>query len=411
MANLIVFAIPFFLLLMAVEWYISNKQHKKYYRLNDTVTNLSLGIGNQLFNAFIKIAILWLYVLIYENYAFFKQPISWWSFLLCLVLFDLLFYWAHRLSHEINFLWGAHVVHHSSEEYNLSVALRQSWIHNLIAFFIFLPIPLLGFNPVVFGIAAGIDTLYQFWIHTKLINKLPKAVEFIFNTPAHHRIHHATNPKYIDKNHAGIFIVWDRLFGTFAEEKEDTEITYGITTPLRSWNPNWANWHHYHDMLQRMRQIPLWRDRIKLIFMPPGWMPDYMGGQPILTERPADYQLYDATPSLAMKWYCTIQYILVLCGTTAYLFYFDTLSWFYRGLFFVLLLLSITIIGAIFENKVWVKYAEYARLLLALIALNTCYYYWFEHWKTIMLIASFIGFCYSVLHFTKLLLAERMKIV
>ena len=407
MPNYIVFAIPFFLLLIAIEWLYSYFKKRNYYRLNDTIANISLGIGNQVFNLFIKLLLLGAYVLIYKNIAPFHIPANGWSFFACLILFDFLFYWAHRLSHEINFLWGAHVVHHSSEEYNLSVALRQSWIHNFIAFFIFLPIPLLGFDPLIFGAAAGIDTLYQFWIHTKAINKFPKFIEFIFNTPSHHRVHHATNPKYIDKNHAGVFIVWDRLFGTFIEEKNQEEITYGITTLLNSWNPAWANWHYYNDMFLKIKSITKLSDKLKMLVAKPGWLPAEMGGLQPIKERATDYQLYDKDTSRLMKMYCVFQFVLTLVGTTAYLSNFDTMSWFYRIVFFVIILLSITIIGAIFEEKKWVKYAEYLRLFFISIGLSTFYYYWYIHWFDLIIAVSVAGFLVSVIFYSLVLYFDK----
>jgi len=186
---------------------VSKEKNQKWYRLNDAITNLNIGIGNQVFSLFIKAILLWSYAYTMKEFSFFRLENTWYNFLFCILLLDFLFYWAHQWSHEINFLWGAHVVHHSSEEYNLSVALRQSWIHNLIAFFIFLPIRLIGFHPQTFILAASIHTLYQFWIHTQAIKKLPLWIEFWLNTPSHHRVHHGVNPQYIDKNYGGLLII------------------------------------------------------------------------------------------------------------------------------------------------------------------------------------------------------------
>ncbi len=275
--NYILLAVPFFFLLMGIEWYLGYRKNKQLYRLNDSINNLVIGIGSQVFNVAFKVLLLGMYVLLYDYIAIFKIPATWWSFLLALVLFDFLFYWAHRWGHEMNIFWGAHSVHHQSEEYNLSVALRQSWFHNLIAFPIFLPIPFLGFDPVTFGAAAAVQTLYQFWIHTRVVDKMHPWIEYWLNTPSHHRVHHAINPKFLDKNHAGMFMIWDRMFGTFKAE-DDTEIYYGITTQLKSWNPAWANLHYYVEMMQNAKRM-VWMDKLKLIFAKPGWLPDYLGGQ------------------------------------------------------------------------------------------------------------------------------------
>ena len=192
------FAFPFFFLLIGIELFIGWRKKKKYYRFNDSITNLNIGVGNQIVSLFLKSFIYGTYIFIYDIWAFFYQESGVWSFIACFLAFDFLFYWAHRWGHTVNFFWGAHVVHHSSEEYNLAVALRQPWFHNLIAFFIFLPLPFFGFDPLLFLTAAGAHTLYQFWIHTKAIDKLPGVFEYLLSTPSHHRVHHSADPKYID---------------------------------------------------------------------------------------------------------------------------------------------------------------------------------------------------------------------
>jgi sterol desaturase/sphingolipid hydroxylase (fatty acid hydroxylase superfamily) len=397
MKSPVFFAIPFFILLVATEAIYSYRKNKKLYRLNDTISNFSLGIGSQIAGALSKVVLFGLYIYIYKHYAPFHQPKTWWSFVLCLVLFDFFFYWAHRLSHEMNFFWGAHVVHHQSEEYNLSVALRQPWFHSLISFFIFLPIPFLGFDPIIFGLAAGLQTLYQFWIHTRAIGKLPAIVEYFFNTPSHHRVHHAINPKYIDKNHAGFLMVWDRMFGTFKSEEDQEEIVYGITTQFKSWNPVWANWHYYQEMIDKARQMKTWRDKLHIIYARPGWLPDYLGGFQSPGEvAPHTFNKYNADTTNLFKAYGVLQFIFTLAGTIAYLDHFSTISVFYRWLFAAVIVLSIMIIGAIFEQRKWIAWAEVVRLVLVLVSLNSFYYYWYTHWLTIMEIGSVGVFIISI---------------
>lgn len=397
MKSPIFYAIPMFFLLLAAEAIYSYVKHKKLYRLNDTITNLSLGIGNQVVAVLTKVLLFGTYVYFYQHFAFFHLPVTWWSFALCLLMFDFLFYWAHRLSHEMNFLWGAHVVHHQSEEYNLSVALRQPWFHNLIAFFIFLPMPFFGFDPMTFVLAAGIHTLYQFWIHTRAIHKLPAVVEYFLNTPSHHRVHHAVNPKYIDKNHAGVFMIWDRMFGTFKAEEDPEEIVYGITTQFKSWNPVWANYHYYVEMWDKATQMKTWRDRLHIIIARPGWLPDYMGGYQSPKEVDTTvYTKYDADTSNLFKAYGVLQFVLTLVGSVAYLDHFSTISVFYKWLFAAVIVLSVMIIGAIFEQRKWIVWAEIARLLLVLVSLNSFYYYWYINWLTIMEVASAGVFIVSI---------------
>lgn len=391
----ILLAIPFFLLAIAIELWLQKKYNQKWYRFNDAITNLNIGIGNQVFSLFIKGILLWSYANTMNAFAWFSLENTWYNFLLCILIFDFLFYWAHRWSHEVNFLWGAHVVHHSSEEYNLTVALRQSWIHNLIAFFIFLPIPILGFHPQTFILAASVHTLYQFWIHTKAIGKLHPWIEYWFNTPSHHRVHHGVNPQYIDKNHGGILIIWDRLFGTFEEEKE--EVKYGITQNIESWNPVWANWHYYQEMWNIMKQAPNFWLKLKVIFAKPGWNPktNSIPSYSVNLQAP----IFDTPIQKPFKNYILAQFILGIIALCAFMWFFNELSLFFKISNAVLILISGVICGGIFENKKWVNSAEYFRLILVLINLNVLYYKHFPHWFWITLVLSVIGFIIFVAWF------------
>lgn len=387
----ILVAIPFFLIAILIEIWALRRQNKAAaYRLNDAITNLNIGIGQQATGMFFKSIMLYGYVKIYENAAIVSLPQTWWSFLLCLVAFDFLFYWAHRLGHESNFFWGAHSVHHQSEEYNLSVALRQSWFHSFITFFIFLPLAIVGFHPVTFTAAAGVNIIYQFWIHTQAIDKLPSWVEAIWNTPSHHRVHHAVNKQYIDRNHAGMFIVWDKMFGTFEAENEAP--IYGITTPLSSWNPFWANIHYYIELWQQSRHISRLRDKLYLWIAPPGWQSAENGGYQAPPYIAPDRPKYNTEVSLSLNLYVLSQFMLIIVGLVAFMYYFNAISMFYKIAFLGMLLLSMQICGAIFESRAWGKILEFLRLMLALVLLNTFYYYWYAHWLTVMLVSSIIAY-------------------
>ena len=389
--------IPFFFLCMGIEWLYGRIKGEKYYRFNDTITNLNLGIGSQIFGLLTKGLIVGTLVWVSQNWAIMQIPNTWWSSILCLVFFDFLYYWAHRWGHEVNFFWGAHIVHHQSEDFNLGVALRQSWFHSLIAAFIFLPIPLLGFQPVIFLGTSGIVTLYQFWVHTEAINKLPRWFEYILNTPSHHRVHHARDPKYLDKNYAATFIVWDRIFGTFIEEKEKPH--YGVTKKFNSWNPTWANFHYYIEMWQAARQMPKWRDKVKMIFAKPGWLPEEMGGYQDAPAIEKNDQKYN-NDNRSMRIYVTVQFLLITCGLIAYMYHFENLSVFFQWTLAGLLILSATICGAILENKKWLYIAEYAKLIMTVLCLNVLYYLNYMDWFLIMLICSSIGFLLLVTWFT-----------
>ena len=361
--NPIVLSIPVFFILIGIELLVERFTRQKLYRLPDAISNISCGITSQLSGLFLTIFGIGIYQFLFEKFALFNLDNSGWLYWISLTLLvDFAYYWAHRMSHEVNLFWGGHVVHHQSEEYNLSVALRQSSLQVIWTFAFNLPIALLGFQTIDFVLVAAFNTLYQFWIHTETIGKLPRWIEFIFNTPSHHRVHHGRNPKYIDKNHAGSLIIWDRLFGTFQEEEEKP--TYGITRPLRSWNAVWANMSHYAGMGADLKRIPFWRDRIKYLFMKPGWLPDYLGGyRPAPEIDPSSFRKYDTPSPVSLNLYVLFQYLLCLSGTALFLFNAATFSLAGKG--FITLLITITVVncGVLFEQRKWVKWSEWIRIL------------------------------------------------
>src|ERR1700733_5274013 len=239
--------IPFFILMMGVEGALARRNPGLRYRFADSITNLSCGIGQQVLEPFLRTLGLATYILLYAKLRVFTVPASsivgWVALLLGV---DFFYYVFHRASHRVNVFWAAHVVHHQSEEFNLSVALRQSWIEIVVSWVFYLPLAIVGFSPAAFVAMSTLNTLYQFWIHTRLVKRLPAPFDWVLNTASHHRVHHGVNPKYIDTNYAGIFILWDRLFGTFQVEEE--EPVYGTVKPLASFNPLWANAHYWVEM-------------------------------------------------------------------------------------------------------------------------------------------------------------------
>ncbi|NJM24650.1 MAG: sterol desaturase family protein [Bacteroidia bacterium] len=348
--NPIVLSIPIFFILIGVELLVARFTRKDLYRFPDAVANLSCGITQQLSGLFLKILAIGVYEILYENFSLFAlDSEAWWYWVALFLLVDFSYYWAHRMSHEINLFWGGHVVHHQSEDYNLSVALRQSSFQVVWTFAFSLPIAFLGFDTFHFALISSLNTLYQFWIHTETIGKMGW-FEYIFNTPSHHRVHHGRDPKYIDKNHAGSLIIWDRMFGTFQAEEEKP--TYGITKPLNSWNAIWANVSHYAEMGKDMKRIPLWTDKIKYLFKKPGWMPDYLGGY---RAAPAvdkgTYKKYETPAPLALNLYVMFQYLVCLLGTALLLFNADKFTMPEKAL--VTLIISITVVnsGVLFEKR------------------------------------------------------------
>ncbi len=280
MPLIIYIAIPVFFLTMALERAWSRPRRGtatgpaggviKGYTRPDTLASLAMGIGNVVIAAFTKLVMLAMLLWVYEH-RLFTLPNAWWTWLLLLFAEDLCYYAFHRTSHEVRFFWAAHVNHHSSEHYNLSTALRQSWTTPFTAPWFWLALPLVGFAPWMVLLQQGLSLLYQYWIHTEAIHRLGP-LEWIFNTPSHHRVHHGANPEYLDRNHGGIFIIWDRLYGTF--EPERAPVRYGLTTNIRSFHPVHIAFHEWRAMLTDAWRAGSLRHALGFLLRGPGWHPD-----------------------------------------------------------------------------------------------------------------------------------------
>ena len=382
--NPVVLSIPLYFVLIGIELLINRFQNKDLYRLNDAMTNISCGITQQLSGIFLKVVGVGVYMLVYENFALFNIPSNWYTIIILFVAGDFCYYWSHRMSHEINLFWGGHVVHHQSEDYNLSVALRQSTFQVLWTFSFHLPLALLGFNTTDHVMVMGLNLIYQFWIHTETIGKMGW-FELIFNTPSHHRVHHGRNPKYIDKNHAGVLIIWDRMFGTFQEEEEKP--TYGITKPVKSWNPVWVNFEHYVEMWHQLKLIKGFSNKLKYTFYKPGWLPEDMGGYQAAPEvDSATYQKFETTSSNNVNWYVFFQYSLSLAGTAFFLFNQPMFNLLEKALFAAAIIATISNGGLLFEGKKWVKISETMRVLL--IASFGIYFSFLNEWNVYIIFSS-----------------------
>ncbi len=267
--NPIGLAVPFFFGLMLIEVIVSWAKGREIFRLNDGISNLTCGMGDQIIGLFFKGVAFAVYTWVYSALGLLELPMSSaWTCIVGMVGVDFFYYFYHRFSHRVNWAWATHVVHHQSEEYNLAVALRQPWFAQFFGWMFYLPMAALGLPPEVWATCYALNLLYQFWIHTRLIGRLGP-MEWVMNTPSHHRVHHGTNPAYIDKNYGGILIVWDRLFGTFAQEEE--EPLYGTLDPLRSWNPFWANLGPFVKIIRRARQEQTLHAKWMTWWGPPGW--------------------------------------------------------------------------------------------------------------------------------------------
>ncbi len=360
--NYIALSIPLFFLFIGIELLYGCWKGVRLYRFNDTLSNLSQGIGQQLIGLFLKAGLFFLYLFLYEHFRLFSIPVNGWSWLLLFIGVDFFYYWFHRLSHEVNALWAAHVVHHQSEEYNLSVALRQSWFQGIFSTIFYLPLAWLGFDPVQFVTVSSFNTLYQFWIHTRLIGKLGP-LEWVLNTPSHHRVHHGSDPQYLDKNHGGTLIIWDRLFGTFCEERE--EPVYGITTPLASWNPFWANFHYWNDLLGWSGGVKRLAQKIELFFRPPGWFPTALGG-PVTPKavRWRKQHPYDADSPKQWHAFLLFHFVISLTVATLLIFLEAKLDAVVLVIGTMYVLSGLLWIGAVLEGKEWERVAALVRDLI-----------------------------------------------
>tara|TARA_B100001059_G_scaffold134282_1_gene134575 strand:+ start:884 stop:1771 length:888 start_codon:yes stop_codon:yes gene_type:complete len=275
---IIVYAIPFFLLAMLLEFFVASAKNIKVYSTKDAFSSIAMGLGNVFIGFVSKLFVFAALYYVYENFRIFTVPITWWSFIILIFLDDFSYYWFHRTSHENRFFWASHVVHHSSKHYNLSTALRQTWTGGFYSFIFWLWLPLIGFHPGMIIFQMSISLLYQFWIHTELIQKMPKWVEFFFNTPSHHRVHHGSNPIYLDRNHAGILIIWDKLFGTFQPELQSEKVKYGLVVNIKTYNPIVIAFNEWGALFKDLiiKNVSL-RNRIKYLYKPPGWKHDGTG--------------------------------------------------------------------------------------------------------------------------------------
>lgn len=282
-------AVPFYLIAILIELVaVRYWRRKGEFETHDALTSLLMGTGNVvagLLLGFVSVtALLWVW-----QFRFFDLGLHWWVFIVAFILDDLRYYWYHRIAHRVRWVWAEHVNHHSSQHYNLTTALRQSWTGQVTGMFILqVPLVLLGFHPAVIAFVYGFNLIYQFWIHTEAIGKMWRPVELIFNTPSHHRVHHATNPRYLDANYAGTLIIWDRLFGTFVEELPEDMPRYGIVRNIGTFNPVRVAFHEWAGMLRDVFAPGLTlRQRLMYMAAPPGWSHD--GSRKTSEDLKADY--------------------------------------------------------------------------------------------------------------------------
>jgi sterol desaturase/sphingolipid hydroxylase (fatty acid hydroxylase superfamily) len=349
--KVIAVATPVFFALIALELLVGRARRRSNYRLNDAVNSLSLGVMSQVVGLFTKLLVVGIYAAVYSVAALWQLPADqWWVWALAIVGYDFCYYWNHRLGHESAVFWAAHVVHHQSQEYNLSTALRQTSSGALLGWIFYLPLAIAGIPPEVFVVAAVVNLLYQYWIHTEHVGKLGWFDRW-FSSPSNHRVHHAVNDRYIDRNYGGITMLWDRLFGTFVEETEPC--VYGTRAPLDSWDPLWANLEVYADLARKSRALPRWRDKLAVWLMPPGWQPAVADGP--AWHKPAfdvsRVRRYDPPLDRAAQAFVVVHFVAVLCGATALLWYAGQLPFATLVVAALAILGVLWLIGAVMQGR------------------------------------------------------------
>ncbi|MEJ2129912.1 MAG: sterol desaturase family protein [Woeseiaceae bacterium] len=323
--DLIALAVPFFLLAIIIELIVDRVRGSGLFRANDAINSLSAGILSTTtgyFTRFIQF-FAWGYVL--QNFALIDMPLSWFDasprgialWVTAALAWDFCYYWFHRFSHEISILWAAHAVHHQSEDYNLSTALRQTSSGFLFGWIFYLPLFVIGFPLEVLLTVNAINLIYQFWVHTQTVRRLGP-LDYILVTPSNHRVHHAQNERYIDKNYGGMLILWDRMFGTFEDERDDDPVVFGVRKPLASWNPFWANLQVYDYLLFDARKASKWRDKIGVWFRRTGWRPaDVEARFPKARADLTKFAKFDTHPGPWMQRYVMFQFVVAIVVTLA----------------------------------------------------------------------------------------------
>jgi sterol desaturase/sphingolipid hydroxylase (fatty acid hydroxylase superfamily) len=394
-------SIPLFFLLIAAELLVAQLGRRPFYRLNDSISDLSAGTISQVAGVFTKVLLLGVFAWLFAHARVQRLlPVPAWpdgpwrtasgaldlraaaGWCAAIVAVDFAYYWFHRASHEVNLFWAGHVVHHSSEEYNLAVALRQSAVGGLLSWIFYAPLALLGMAWEQFAVCYALNLVYQFWIHTRAIDRLPAWCEAVLNTPSHHRVHHGVNPEYQDRNYAGVFIVWDRWFGTYTPERQ--EPVYGLTTPLRSWNPLWVQIHQYVAIARNVWFARSWRDRGGYLFGSPGWRPAREGGPVVLPEVSRDtFTPFDPQVPRTLTWYALAHFALVIPPALWYLAEAESLpvGQLLAGAFY--LALSLTNVGGVLEARRWAFASEQARLVALTAAFAVMAVRVPAHWGTV----------------------------
>ena len=374
--ELIALAVPFFLLALLLEFAVDRARGSRFCRANDAINSLSAGILSTTTGYFTRLLPLFVWGLVLERFALFELPLGLFDasprgvalWVLAALAWDFCYYWFHRYSHEISILWAAHAVHHQSEDYNLSTALRQTSTGFLFGWIFYLPLFLAGFPLEVLLTVNAVNLIYQFWVHTQVVRRLG-ALDYILVTPSNHRVHHAQNERYIDRNYGGMLILWDRLFGTFADERDDDPVVFGVRKPLKNWNPFWANLQVYDYLWFDARHARRWRDKLGIWVRRTGWRPaDVEARFPKQRADLATFRKYDPPVAPAIRAYVLIQFAVALLAALAIAAMFAAAGWKAVVLPCLLLWTQLYTLGLLSEARAGAIRTESLRLLLVVPA-------------------------------------------
>lgn len=373
--ELILAAVPFFFLLIGLELAYGIARGRNTYRINDSINSISLGSLSRLQGLVILGFSASIYEFVVVRYQLTQLPDDeTWVWLSCFVLYDLAYYWKHRLGHEVALFWGSHVAHHQSEDFNLGTALRQTSI-DFHGFLFYLPLFVLGYPAEILFTVVSLNLIYQFWVHTEHVPKLGP-LEWLLVTPSNHRVHHARNKIYVDRNYGGVFIIWDRLFGSFQEELASEPVVFGLRKPLNSWNPLWANIHVYWRLLLDLFALPGIRNKLKLLFKPPGWRAEQHTTRCKLEAEGVDLGTrFDPKISRFIEVYTLIQFLLTVVFSLSLLLAAPSLDSVLVGIAVAALCFTYFVHGAALEGRDQALTLEIVRLvflipLLLLLSLN-----------------------------------------
>lgn len=386
--NYLAFAVPFFLVFMAWEYYYSKRQGKNFFQYAESVANLNVGIAERLLDIFTTGTFFFFFTWVYEHYAIFNIRESWYAWVLLFLSTDLVWYWYHRLAHEINLFWAVHVVHHQSEDFNYTVSARITVFQAAVRCLFWSALPLLGFPPLMISVLLLVHGLYPFFIHTRAMGKWGW-FEKILVTPTHHGIHHASNAEYLDKNYGDVLIIWDKIFGTFASERSNVPIVYGLTRPLKSHSFLWQHFHFLLEILLNFRHAKGFRSKWKVLFGGPDGLDTRF--RSILERKFLRVRQCEQTPTLAMRRYITAQTVFSLGLLFIVILFEHYFSSIQLVLFSGFIIVSLVNSGAILDQRRWIFYLEYIRLMLVMAATGVFYP---NNWTFAAVISVFLLLCW-----------------